>query len=49
MLGERNYKWIPTKGYIKIDGLPPDGWDDLTTEEQHTEIRKLVNGKELEL
>lgn len=41
MLENRNYTYFPKLEHVKIEGLPPEGWDDMTTEDQFKEINKM--------
>lgn len=31
MLKGRNFTYYPKRQHLKVSGLPPKGWDDLTT------------------
>ena len=42
MLKGKGYEYFPKLKFIKIDGFPPKGWDDLTTKEQFNEIYKMM-------
>ena len=42
MLKGKGYEYFPKLKFIKIKGLPPEGWDNLTTEEQFNEIYKMM-------
>ena len=48
MLENINYEYFAKLKFVKIKGLPPEGWDDLTTEEQFNEIYKMM-GIEVEI
>ena len=48
MLKDRGYEYFAKLKLVKIKGLPPEGWDDLTTEEQFNEIYKMM-GIEVEI
>lgn len=41
MLEDRKVEYFPNLGFIKISGLPPEGWDDMTTEKQFNEVYKV--------
>lgn len=41
MLEDRKVEYFPKLDLIKISGLPPEGWDDMTTEDQFNEIYKV--------
>ena len=42
MLENRGCEYFVKLKLVKIKGLPPEGWDDLTTEEQFNEIYKMM-------
>lgn len=42
MLKDRGYEYFPKLKFIKIKGLPPEKWDDLTTEDQFKEIYDMM-------
>ena len=48
MLDKRKIEYFPKSGLVKITGLPPEEWDDLTTEEQFKEIYESF-GFEIEI
>ena len=48
MLENIDYEYFTKLKLVKIKGLPPEGWDDLTTEEQFNEIYKMM-GIEVEI
>ena len=48
MSKDSGYEYFPKLKFIKIKGLPPKGWDDLTTKEQFNEIYKMM-GIEVEI
>lgn len=41
MLEERRVEYFTRLGLVKISGLPPEGWDDMTTDEQFNEVYKV--------
>lgn len=45
MLDDRSFEYFPKLKFIKIEGLPPQGWDDLTTVKQFEEIKKITSIK----
>lgn len=42
MLKGRGYTYFPKKQFIRITGLPPQGWDDLTRDEQFQAFEDLM-------
>ena len=42
MLENKGCEYFAKLKLVKIKGLPPEGWDDLTTEEQFNEIYKMM-------
>ena len=42
MLENKGCEYFAQLKLVKIKGLPPEGWDDLTTEEQFNEIYKMM-------
>ena len=42
MLKGRSFVYYPKRKFIKISGLPPKGWDDLTNKEQFKEFNDLT-------
>lgn len=42
MLNGRMFEYFPKLKFIRINGLPPNGWEDLSSEEHFKEINKLV-------
>ena len=48
MLKGKGYEYFPKLKFIKIEGLPPEKWDDLTTEDQFKEIYDMM-GIEVEI
>ena len=42
MLEDRGYEYFAKLKFVKIKGLPPKGWDDLTTEKQLNEVYKMM-------
>lgn len=42
MLKGRSYEYFIRLGAIKISGLPPEGWEELSTEDQFKEIKSLL-------
>ena len=42
MLEDRGCEYFAKLKFVKIKGLPPEGWDDLTTEEQFNEVYKMI-------
>lgn len=45
MLENRDMEYFPKMKRLEISGLPPEGWDELTTEEQFEEINKAFGFK----
>lgn len=45
MLEERDFEYFPKLGLVKIKGLPPEDWDNLTTEEQFKNIYDIFGFK----
>lgn len=43
MLKDRTYTYFPKLKHVKIEGLPPEGWDEMTTEDQFEEIYKMFD------
>lgn len=48
MLEGRGFEYFTRVGLLRIEGLTPEGWDELTTEEQFKQIYDLV-GFEIEI
>ena len=48
MLENIDYEYFTKLKLVRIKKLPPEGWDDLTTEEQFNEIYKMM-GIEVEI
>ena len=48
MLKDRGYEYFPKLKFIKINGFPPEEWDDLTTKAQFKEIYDMM-GIEVEI
>ncbi len=42
MLEGRSFEYFPNLKLIKIKGLPPEGWYDLTTEQHFKEFKNIA-------
>lgn len=49
MLEGRSYKYNFDKGLLTIKGDNPEGWDDLSTEDQMKEVTKLTKITDLNI
>ena len=48
MLKGRSFVYYPKRKFIKVTGLPPKGWEELTNAEQFKEFNTLA-GFEMEI